>query len=278
MVEIGKYNTLRVVKEVDFGVYLDGGKEWGEILLPSRYVPESCAPDDMLEVFIYFDSQDRIIATTLHPYLTAGEFGFLTVKTLSTVGAFLDWGLMKDVLAPFREQKMPMEAGRSYLVYVYLDDESERIVASARIEQYLDNTPPEYKYNEEVDLLVTQELELGYRVIINNLHTVMIYHNEIFTAVQRGDRLKGYIKQIRPDEKIDVALQPMGYDKIDGLAGEIMDKLRRNGGTLAISDSSPAEDIVRMFGCSKKNFKKAIGSLYKTRSIVITSDSISILT
>ncbi len=275
MIELGKYNILRIVKILDFGAYLDGGNS-GEILLPARYVPESCKENDEIEVFIYLDSEDRLIATTEHPYAQVGEFALLRVNAVNRYGAFLDWGLMKDVLVPFREQKVSMQQGRSYLVYLYIDNATKRIVASAKIEKFLDNTPPEYTQNEEVNLIIDRKTDLGYKVIINNLHSGIIYHNEIFCHLDKGLRLKGYIKNIRSDGKIDVSLQPLGYAKIDPLAQNILSILTENGGSLPICDKSASEEIANYFSCSKKNFKKAIGALYKERRISIYDDHIEL--
>lgn len=262
MVEIGKFNTLTVVKLVDFGVYLDG-EERGEILMPKEYVPDNCSPDDEVKVFIYFDSEDRIVATTEKPYVKVGEFAFLKVVAVSGIGAFLDWGLRKDLLVPFREQREPMQEGRSYLVYAYVDKASDRIVASTKIDKYLDQVLPEYEPGQEVDVLIARKSDLGYSVIINDSHWGLIYQNEIFQPVKIGQKLKGYIKEVREDEKIDVSLQPAGYEKIDGLSKMILDKIRDNGGVLDISDKSAPEEIYNLFGCSKKNYKKAIGALFK---------------
>jgi len=276
MVEIGKYNTLRVVKEVDFGIYLDGGEEYGEILMPSRYVPEDVKPDDELEVFIYNDSEDRVIATTEKPYVTTGEFRFLKVKAVNRIGAFLDWGLPKDLLVPFREQKAKMVEGGTYLVYVYLDDETDRIVASAKIDKFLDNRIPEYETGDEVDLLIAEKTDLGFKAIVDGSFWGMIYENEIFTPVETGLYLKGYIKKVRDDDKLDISLQKEGYDQVDGISQNILEKLKEAGGFLAVSDKSPAEMIYHMFGISKKNFKKAIGSLYKKKFITISKEGIKL--
>ncbi len=277
MVEVGKYNTLRVVKEVEFGIYLDGGEEYGEILMPSRYVPEGTKPDDELEVFIYNDSEDRVIATTEKPYATVGEFKFLKVKAVNRFGAFLDWGLPKDLLVPFREQKAKMVEGGTYLVYVYLDDETDRIVASAKVDKFLDNVIPEYEDGDEVDLLVAEKTDLGYKVIVDGLYWGMIYENEIFTPVERGQYLKGFIKKVRDDDKLDVSLQKEGYGQVDGISKQILDKLNESGGFLAVSDKSPAEMIYHIFGISKKNFKKAIGALYKKKLINIGKEGIRLV-
>lgn len=273
MIQIGKYNTLTVVKLVDFGVYLDG-EERGEILLPNEYVPVNCSPDDDVKVFIYFDSEDRIIATTEIPNIQVGEFAYMKVVATSSVGAFLDWGLRKDLLVPFREQREPMINGLSYLVYAYVDRETERIVATSKIEKYLDQVPPLYKADQEVDLLIARKSELGYNVIINNTHWGLIYQNEIFQTLKIGQKMKGYIKGVREDEKIDVTLQKPGYEKIDGLSGLILEKIRDNGGVLDISDKSAPEEIYSLFGCSKKSYKKAIGSLFKQQLITIGENEI----
>lgn len=273
MVEIGKFNTLTVIKIVDFGIYLDGG-ERGEILMPKEYVPANCFPDDEVKAFIYFDSEDRIVATTEIPYVQVGEFAFLKTVAVSSVGAFLDWGLRKDLLVPFREQRDPMVEGKSYLVYAYVDKASDRIVASTKIDKYLDQVFPDYTPNQEVDILVARKTDLGYAVIVNNAHWGLIYDNEIFQQVKIGQRLKAYIKQVREDDKIDVSLQPSGFAKIEGLAAVVLDKLKDYGGVLDLSDKSEPEEIYRVFACSKKNYKKAIGTLLKQGLIEISSDEI----
>lgn len=262
MVEIGRYNILTVVKIVDFGVYLDGG-ERGEILMPKEYVPVNCSPDDEVKVFVYFDSEDRIVATTEEPAVMVGEFAWLKVVAVSKVGAFLDWGLRKDLLVPFREQREPMAEGRSYLVYAYVDKASDRIVASTKIDKFLDQVFPEYEPNEEVELLIVRKTDLGYAVIINNAHWGLIYDNEIFQSIKIGQKLKGYVKAVREDDKIDISLQPSGYGKIEGLAGIILEKLKDYDGVLDLSDKSDPAEIYRIFGCSKKNYKKALGTLFR---------------
>lgn len=271
MLQIGKFNTLKVVKTVDFGLYLDGGEK-GEILLPRKFLPEKpYAEGDELSVFVYYDSEDRLIATTRKPYVQVGQFARLQVKSVTKVGAFLDWGVeAKDLLVPFREQHGEMQPDRYYIVYVYLDFATGRIVASAKLDKFLDNVPPEYTPNHPVEILVVQETQLGYKVIINNLHWGVIYHNEIFRPVAIGEHLQAYIKQVRDDERIDVSLQPIGYEqRIDPLSETILKRLDEAGGRLPLSDKSPAEEIARYFQCSKKSFKKAIGALYKARRIVI---------
>lgn len=274
--EIGKYNTLKVVKEVDFGIYLDGD-EFGEILMPQRYVPENCKPDDEINAFVYLDSEDRLIATTEKPYATVGEFALLKVASINRIGAFLDWGLPKDLLVPFKEQKVKMEENKSYLVYIYVDPVTHRIAASSNLDKYLDNVPPDYEENEEVDLLIGNSTDLGYKVIINQLHWGMLYKNEVFQKISRGQKIKGYIKKVREDEKIDVCLQKPGYEKIDKLAQTILDKLHEYGGFILVNDKSSSEDIYELFGTSKKTFKKSLGALYKQRIISIEENGIRLI-
>lgn len=273
MIQIGNYNTLAIVKDLDFGVYLDGGNDL-EILLPARYVPKNVKIGDEIEVFIYHDNEGRLIATTLRPKAIVGEFCFMKVKSVNETGAFLDWGLMKDLLVPFREQKATMHEDGWYLVYVRLDNVTGRIMASAKVDKFLDNTPPDYSFNQEVDLLITEETDLGYRVIINNLHWGLIYHSEVFRPLKKGERLKGYIKEVREDEKIDVSLTPLGYKKVDGLSGMILETLKANGGYLAVHDKSDPEQIYALFHCSKKAFKQAIGLLYKQQMITLEREGI----
>lgn len=276
MLQIGNYNTLRVVKLVSFGVYLDGG-EGKEILLPTRYVPKGVKVDDEIQVFIYHDNEGRLIATTLRPKAVVGEFAFMRVKSVNDTGAFLDWGLMKDLLVPFKEQKMTMREGKWYLVYVHLDHLTGRIVASARIEKFLGNVPPVYQLNQEVDLLVADDTEIGYKVIVDNLHWGMIYHNQVFQRLERGEHLKGYVKEVREDDKLDISLQPLGYQKIDGISQRILNALQMKEGFLPVHDKSDPEEIYSLFRCSKKAFKQAIGSLYKQRLIAIEKEGIRLL-
>ncbi len=280
MIQVGQYNTLKVVKEVDFGIYLDGG-EAGEILLPAKYIPQDIAIGDEIEVFIYHDSEDRLIATTEEPFIMTGEFAFLEAKAVNRVGAFLDWGITaKDLLVPFAEQRAPMRECGVYLVYAYIDEATGRIVASAKVDKYLDNCPPQYTPNQAVEILIVQETELGFKVIVENRHWGMIYHNEIFTQIEPGDYLTGYIKKVRNDEKIDIALQPSGYKSAvtdTGLTELIMDKLKQSNGTLPYGDKTDADTISATFGCSKKTFKKALGALYKARRIEITNEGIKLV-
>jgi len=276
MAELGKYCELVVVKELDFGVYLDGG-ELGEILLPIRQVPPKTVPGDTLEVFLYKDSEDRLIATTREPYATVGEFAVLQVVEVNKTGAWLDWGLDKHLLAPFREQKQDMEEGKSYLVYIYLDHESQRLAASSKLIKFLDNVPPEYEIGQEVDLLISNKSDIGYTAVINNLHSGLLYENEVFQKIKRGQRLKGYIKKVRDDDKIDLMLQKIGYDKIDEIAENILSKIGQEGGVLPIGDKSSPELIYKTFEISKKDFKKGIGKLYKDKKIAIDKEEIRLV-
>ena len=276
MVEIGKYNTLKIVKDLDFGVYLDGG-DGVEILLPARYVPKNVKPGDEVEVFIYHDNEGRLIATTAKPLAQVGEFQFMEVKSVNNTGAFLEWGLMKDLLVPFKEQKMPMREGKWYLVYVHVDHVTGRIVASARVDKYLDNVIPDYSFNQEVDLLVAEKTEIGYKVIINNTHWGLVYHSEVFQRLEKGEHVKGYIKEVREDEKIDVSLTPLGYQKVEGISKIILDSLKAQGGYIAVHDKSEPELIYSLFRCSKKAFKQAIGALYKQKIINLETEGIRLI-
>jgi hypothetical protein len=275
MAEIGKWNKLVVLKELDFGVYLDG-QEQGEILMPIRYVPKDLKIGDTVDVFVYLDSEDRIIATTEKPFAEVGDFALLEVVSVSSIGAFLDWGLMKDLFIPFREQKQKMEVGYSYVIYIYVDIQSGRIVGSAKVENFLDKTPPEFTEGQEVNLIIYTQTDIGYKAIINNTHTGVLFDSDVFRTLHRGEHIKGYIKKIRPDQKIDLLLDKPGYEKVDELSKKILEKLKEEMGFIALSDKSPADDIYDMFGISKKNFKKAIGALYKVRMITLEENGIKL--
>ncbi len=270
-IKLGEYNLLEVVKEVDFGVYLDGSED-GEILLPTRYVPQGCKPGDVLNVFIYLDMDERLIATTLQPYVKVGEFACLEVAWVNQYGAFLDWGLMKDLFVPFREQKMKMLKGNSYVVYVHLDEDSYRIVASAKVEKFLSKDMPEYNPGDEVDILIWQKTDLGFKVIVDNKFGGMIFKNEIFTDVRTGMKMTAYIKQVRPDGKIDLELQKGGVKKVEDFADTLLEYIRSNGGSTPLNDKTDADVIYNTFGVSKKTFKKAVGDLYKKRLIVLEGE------
>ena len=271
--KIGKTNNLKVIKELDFGIYLDGLNE-GEILMPRQYVPEGTVPGDYLDCFIYFDSEDRIIATTLVPYAQVDEFAYLKVVSVNPTGAFLDWGLAKDILVPFREQKIDMGEGRKYVVYIYYDEPSKRIAATAKVEKYLNLEPHEYKTGEAVSLLIYQKSDIGYKAIINQKHIGVVHTSDIFMSIDIGIEMVGYIKQVKEDGKIDLLLQKPGYEAIDEQAQFLLDKLKNNAGFLPFNDKSPSEIIYHQLAMSKKTFKKAVGSLYKNRLITIEPEGI----
>lgn len=275
-IRLGDYNLMTVVKEVDFGVYLDGG-EMGEILLPARYVPEGCKQGDELDVFLYLDNEERLVATTLRPLAKVGDFACLEVAWINRYGAFLNWGLMKDLFCPFREQKKTMEIGKSYVVHVHVDDDSYRIMASARVERYFSQERPTYNSGDEVDLMIWQKTELGFKVIVDNKFPGLIYKDQIFKAVRTGDRMRGYIQEVRPDGKIDVSLQPAGRRQTEEFSDTLLNYIKDNGGRCALGDKSPAEDIYQEFGVSKKVFKKAVGDLYKKRLITIGDEGLTLV-
>ena len=275
MAEVGQFNTLNVIKEVPFGVYLDGG-EWGEVLLPSKFVPTGTKVGDALEVFLYFDSEDQIIATTQRPRATLGSFAHLQVIDVNPVGAFLDWGLDKDLLVPKPEQRRPMEKGKYYIVYVKHDGEG-RIVASSKIDRFLDKWRTRLMPGDEVSLLIAETSDLGNKVIINDSHWGLIHSSDIFQQLRYGKRMRGYIKQVREDGKIDVVLSKTGNDKISELARRILSELNKRGGFLPLHDKSTVDEIKRAFGESKKSFKSAIGHLYKQNLITIESNGIRLV-
>ena len=272
-IRLGDYNRMTVVKTVDFGVYLDGGEE-GEVLLPARYVPDGCKEGDELEVFVYLDNEERLVATTQTPLAKVGDFACLEVSWVNEYGAFLNWGLMKDLFCPFRAQKMKMEKGKRYIVHVHIDDESHRIVASAKVERYFDPSFPPYRYGDEVSLLVWQKTDLGFKVIVDNRYAGLVYSNQIFREIRTGDRMKGYIEAVREDGKIDVMLQPTGWRMTKETADVLLDYLETHQGVCRLTDKSPAEDIYQAFQVSKKSYKKAVGDLYKRRLITIEEDCI----
>jgi predicted RNA-binding protein (virulence factor B family) len=278
MALVGRYNALQVVKHTDFGLYLDGGAD-GEILLPNRYIPKDIPSEDedWLNVFVYLDSEDKLLATTEKPKVQVGEFASLKVVEINSIGVFLDWGLPKDLLLPFSEEKRQMKAGEYCVVHVYLDKRTRRITATARLDRYLDKVPPAYQVGQEVDLLVVEETDMGFKAIINNAHWGLIHKNEVFKFLRSGKQEKGYIKELRSDGKIALSLQPVGAQLASSLNAQILDKLRANQGTLPVSDKSDPQVISDLFGVSKGNFKKAIGALYKDGQIVIHADRIELV-
>ncbi|BCD87230.1 hypothetical protein PSm6_36370 [Pseudomonas solani] len=278
MALIGRFNSLPVVKHTEFGLYLDGDQD-GEILLPKRYIPKDQPTEigDWLNVFVYLDSEDRLIATTQKPKVQVGGFASLKVVEINRIGLFLDWGLPKDLLLPHSEEKRPLQVGDYCVVHVYLDRRTRRITATARLDRYLDTTPARYSVGQEVDLLVADETDMGFKAIINDRHWGLIHRNEIFKFLRSGMREKGFIREVRADGKIALSLQPVGEQLATGLNEQIIAKLREEGGSLAVSDKSPPEVISRLFGVSKGNFKKAIGGLYKQGLIRIHDDRIELV-
>ena len=267
---------MEVVKQVDFGVYLNGGDD-GEILLPTRYVPEGCKPGDMLNVFIYLDNEERLIATTLQPKVQVGEFACLEVAWVNEYGAFLDWGLMKDLFVPFREQKMKMLKGHKYVVHAHVDEDSYRIMASAKVERYLSKEKPQYAPGDEVVVMVWQRTDLGYKVIVENQFSGLVYRNEVFQTLEPGMKLTAHVRQIREDGKMDLTLQKDGMAKVDDFSAVLLDHIKQQGGHTPFNDKSAAEDIYEAFGVSKKTFKKAVGDLYKRRLVLLAEDGIHLV-
>jgi predicted RNA-binding protein (virulence factor B family) len=277
MVKIGKPCTLEIIKFADQGVYLDGGP-YGEILLPNRYVPNRCNEGDEIEVFIHFDSEDRIVASTDFPKVMVDQFGYLRVVEVTGYGAFLDWGLPKDLFVPFREQAVKMEKDKFYLVRVYIDRVTGRIAATAKYKKYLNLTDIDFAVGDEVDLIIANRTDLGYNAIINESHLGILYFNEVFKPIRTGDCVKGFIKKIREDGKIDLCLEKQGYEKIDPVSDEIMEKLRASSDHfLPYSDKTDPEVIKNKLGISKKTYKKAIGLLYKLKMIAIEDEGIRLL-
>lgn len=277
MVQLGQYNTLPILRFVDFGLYLDGG-DGLEILMPKRYMPEGAKEGDEIRVFVYQDSEARLIATNEHPYATVGQFANLRINSVNQTGAFADWGTSKELLIPHREQAVKMEEGHRYIIYIYIDQVSGRIAGTSKLDKHLGNIPPTYKDGEEVEALIWRRTPLGYKAIINHQHVGMIYENQIFREVRIGERLRAWVKGIREDEKIDLSLQPIGYRQmIDPAEATILKALHNHDGFMPLTDHSTPELIAFELQMSKKTFKKAIGSLYKQERIVIRPDGIELL-
>ena len=274
MLQLGKKNTLKVLRSVDFGFYLDA-EDYDSVLLPIRYAPKDLKEGDEIEVFIYLDSEDRIIATTEEPFAEVGEFAYLEVKDRSKFGAFLDWGLPKDLFVPYREQKMRMERNKSYWVYIYIDQETDRIAATAKIDRYLDKYNPPYTEGDEVSIQIHSKTDLGTKVIVDGLYWGIIYNNEIFEPLNIGDKKIAYIKNIREDLKLDISLSKVGYqNKISDIESTILSALEQNGGFLPLHDKSNPEEIKAQLAMSKKSFKIAVGGLYKAEKITIEENGI----
>jgi predicted RNA-binding protein (virulence factor B family) len=279
MIQIGKYNTLKILRDTKVGLFLGDPKTDPEgihdLLLPNKYVPHHFEFGDDLTVFVYLDHEERPVATLLEPYILLNEFALLRVNYTNQVGAFMDWGMEKDILVPFKEQARPMEKGKRYLVYLYLDEKTNRLVASSKTNQFLSNDNLTLERGEEVDLIVSHITELGINVIINEKHKGLLYKDEVYDdSIRTGDRLRGYIKHIRPDNKIDVSLEKIGYERIEPNAERILDELRASRGFLRLNDNSHPEDIKTVLQMSKKTFKKAVGALYKDKLIEIKADGI----
>lgn len=276
MINLGEYNTLYILRDTDPGLFL-GDTEGNEVLLPHKYKPEVYDIGDEIEVFAYLDNEERPITTTLEPFVTLNKFGYLHCSDVTKYGAFMDWGLEKQLFVPFKEQARPMKAGNWYIVYLYVDDVTQRLVGSSKTNRFLNNENVTVAPFEEVDILVTHITEKGANVIINGIHKGLIYMEDIFEDIRTGDRLKAYIKNIRPDNKIDVVLQPPGYRSIEPNANFVLDELKAAGGFLPLHDKSDPDAIKNLLGMSKKSFKKAIGSLYKDKQIEIKEDGIELL-
>ncbi|QTN34010.1 GntR family transcriptional regulator [Akkermansiaceae bacterium] len=273
MINIGQRASLRIIREQPFGLFLDA-ENLGEILLPRREMPKEWAIGGQVDVFIYLDSEDRLVATLKKPRVIPGEFAKLTCIAVTPVGAFLDWGLPKDLLVPFREQKTRMEVGKSYLVKVLVDEESRRIVATTRIARHIDRTPAVYEAGEEVGLTVYGKTPMGYKAIINGAHTGLIFANEVFQELALGEKLKGWIAAVRGDGKIDISLQPPGRGRVDDLEKQIMGELIARGGFWALTDKSPAHEIYEELGVSKRTFKQTLGALLRKRLVTQTETGI----
>ncbi|WP_411826105.1 S1 RNA-binding domain-containing protein [Luteolibacter sp. AS25] len=273
MVKIGQRALLVIVREKPMGVFLDA-ENLGEILLPRREMPKEWGIGAVVDVFIYLDSEDRLVATMQHPRAMPGEFAKLRCVALTEVGAFLEWGLPKDLLVPFREQKMRMEVGKDYLVKILVDEKSGRLMATTRIARHIDLEPVEYTTGQEVDLIMYGKTPMGYKAIVNGMHTGMIYENEVFQNISLGEKLKGYVTMIRVDGKIDICLQAPRKERVDDLEKQIMGELVARGGFWAINDKSPADEIYEELGVSKRTFKQTIGALLKKRIITQTEAGI----
>jgi len=276
MATIGERATLPILREKPHGLFLDGG-ELGEILLPRREMPVKWALGDFVDVFLYNDSEDRPVATLKVPKVMPGQFARLKCVAVTGVGAFLDWGLPKDLLVPFREQKVRMDVGKQYVVHVHVDEQTARIIASTRIARHMDLTPPDFRPGQEVDLIVFGKTDLGYKAIINSTHSGLIFANDVFQPLRPGETLKGYIAGVRTDGKIDLSLHAPGRAKVDGLEAQILAELAARGGYWSLGDHSPADEINSELGVSKRTFKQATGALFKKQKITIEPNGIRLI-
>ena len=269
MIKLGDWNELKVTRFSDHGAYLDGGSV-GEILMPNAYVERGVRVNDMVNVFVYLDQEERLVGTTEQPLARVGDFAYLRVAWVNEYGAFLHWGLMKDLFVPFREQKMRMEIDRSYIVYIYIDEETHRIVATAKVEKWLkDASQKEYYRGREVEMLIQQKTDLGFKVIVDNAYRGLIYSDQIYEEPHTGDRMTGCVVNVRPDGKLDLSMQRIGKGRFRDFAEVLMEELQKEGGVLPFTDKSSSEEIAERFGVSKKTFKRAVGNLYKERKIVL---------
>ncbi len=275
MIKVGEYNELEVVKELDFGIYLREGDV--EILMPTKWVPKETKIGDMMNVFVFRDSDDRLIATTVKPMATADTFAFLEAKQVNEVGAFLDWGMDKDLFVPFREQAQKMQAGKSYVVFVYVDEETDRLVASSKLSRFIIREDIDVQEGDIVDLLIYSETDLGFNAIVNDLYSGLIYKNEIYEAIRVGDKMQGFVKRVREDEKIDLSLQKSGYELVDDVKWRILKLMKDEKGFLALNDNSTPEEIKAKLQISKKAFKKAIGALYRERLVKLTDKGVELI-
>lgn len=276
MIKLGEYNTLTILRDTEPGLFL-GDEEDNEVLLPNRYVPKVFEINDKIEVFVYLDNEERPVATTDKPFIKRGDFAMLRCNQVTKFGAFLDWGLVKELFCPFKEQAFKMKAGGWYLVHCYLDDETERLVASSKTNSFLDNKELTVAQFDEVDIIVSHPSELGMNVIVNKIHSGLIFQDEIYKDISVGDRLKGIVKKVRPDNKLDISLSQIGYRNIEPNAEHILNELHDNGGYIPLHDKSDPSAIKEQLQMSKKSFKKAIGTLYKDRLITIEDEGIRLV-
>ena len=276
MAEIGKINHLEVVKKVDFGVYLDGD-ELGEILLPERDVPPGCVVGEGLDVFVHLDSEDLLVATTQMPKAMVGECAFLKVVEINAVGAFLDWGLPKDLFVPYSEQQKPMVVGQSYVVYVYVDEETDRIAASSRLNKFVVDSSPYFKVQQKVELLICEQTDLGYKAVVNQSVIGLLFNSDVIRPLRVGETLQGYIKEVRSDKKLDLRLQLVSREALDDLSKQVMAFIQSEGGKTTLTDKSAPADIAKQFGVSKSSYKKALGKLYQKRLIVIEKHQVTLV-
>ena len=275
VIRLGKRNRLTVLRAVDFGLYLDAG-EVGDVLLPQRYVPEGAKEGDVLDVFLYLDGEERLVATTEQPLVEVGQFALLEVSWVNEFGAFLNWGLMKDLFCPFREQRQKMQQGRKYLIYCYIDPVTYRIVASAKVDKFLSKERPAYSSGDEVEALIQQPTDIGLKAIVDGRFSGLLFRNEVFQPLHVGERVRAFVKQVRPDGKIDLKLQRhFGKLRITDFSAQLLTFLQRQPqGYCPLGDKSDAEDIDNTFGVSKKTFKRGVGDLYKQRLVTIDDDGL----